>query len=408
MRWAFNPIALARLAVGGGVGQASRPWPDSWAAVQDLFLTAYNTDARDVFYGNAELPALLDLLDLIADSVSNAETLGKLFTLSAVQALEKRLANPEWLARLLPFIVSVADMEFAPGTGVALNDNPVIGSYEKIGALQVGDVSWLDPEQGSTADCYLISAMISIAWARPLSWRAALIDATRGSRDPDMLSVDFHQRIGELSDPAPIPVPPRVPLDVNRNWIYAHSASRDETWPALLERAFVMHRRRCDGEPTVKDYKDIGTDLLPHEAAQILMGGNPGRQSDGDTPFQAVGRRCRDALTRTPMMAWTKSKQEPGAAELAWHESTLVPSHAYAVLGLLADNRGNFVVLRNPFGNNDRIADSPTGAWDAGASRNGGEAVSLDQHGVFALDEARFNAFFHAVDWLELPPDPPA
>src|SRR5439155_24453075 len=66
MRWAFNPIALARLAIGGGQGR-SHPWPVSWADVEDLFATAYKADVRAVFYGSGDAPALIDLLRRAAD-----------------------------------------------------------------------------------------------------------------------------------------------------------------------------------------------------------------------------------------------------------------------------------------------------------------------------------------------------
>src|SRR4029453_8183325 len=157
MRGAFNPIALARLAVGGA--QKGRPWPDSWADVEDLFGAAYKADARAVFYGSGDALALVDLLGRAADQVPKPLPLKSILALPAVRALAQRLANPEWLPRLLPFIVPVSDMGFAPGTGVELTEHPQIGSYESIGALDVGGVSWLDPEQGSANDCYLVSAM---------------------------------------------------------------------------------------------------------------------------------------------------------------------------------------------------------------------------------------------------------
>jgi len=169
-----------------------------------------------------------------------------------------------------------------------------------------------------------------------------------------------------------------------------------------------MNERDCVGDPTVKDYRDIGHLMLPHVAAQVLMGGETGRQFPGDTPFQAVIGRCPGSVTTSPTMAWTKDPQEAGASPVEWLQSTLIPGHAYAVLGRTENSGDKFVVLRNPFGNNPLIAGAPSGEWADGAALNGGAPVSLSQHGVFAIGETRFNAFFHAVDWLEAPPDPPA
>src|SRR5690348_5271056 len=123
-RWAVNPIALARLAVGG------RAWPDSWPDVGALLGVAYKADVRAVFYGSGDTPALIDLFRHAADQVSKPLPLKSALAIPAVRALADRLANPEWLPRLLPFIVPVSDVDFAPpGTGVALSEHPQIGSY---------------------------------------------------------------------------------------------------------------------------------------------------------------------------------------------------------------------------------------------------------------------------------------
>src|SRR4030095_9775286 len=112
MRWAFNPIALAQVAVSGA--QKGSRWPDSWAAVEELFRKAYQSDADAVFYGSGDAPALIDILGRVADAVPKPDKLATLRRLPAVQALERRLANPEWLPRLLAFIVPVEDLGFGP------------------------------------------------------------------------------------------------------------------------------------------------------------------------------------------------------------------------------------------------------------------------------------------------------
>ena len=84
MRWAFNPIALARLAIGGGPGR-SHPWPDSWADVEDLFATAYKADVRAVFYGSGDAPALIDLLRRAADEVQKPLPLNEVVQVQAVR-----------------------------------------------------------------------------------------------------------------------------------------------------------------------------------------------------------------------------------------------------------------------------------------------------------------------------------
>ena len=402
IRWAFNPIALARLAVGGA--QQDRAWPASWRDVEELFGAAYKTDTRDVFYGSGGAPALVELFRQVAEQVPKSMPLAAILALPDVRALAQRFVDPGWLPRLLPFIVPVSDVEFAPGAGVALTDHPQIGSYERIGELDVGGVSWLDPEQGSANDCYLIAAMIALAWARPQTWRQVLTAAAQENKEK--LHIQFHAEDEDDPDPAAFDMTLRVPLDPAHNWIYAHSAQHDETWPALIERAFVMHRRKKAGEPGVDDYRAIGFDMFPHDAARILAGGTTVFNVSGDQgklPFALAADCCEQTLAKIPTMAWTLPRDDAHPPGPEWIASTLIQSHAYAVLGIVAKNGSNFVVLRNPLGQNPSVAGSPTGAWPASAARNGGVPVVLDQNGVFAVSEERFNAFFRGVDAVVLP-----
>jgi len=371
-----------------------------------MFGDAYKADAIAVFHGSGDAPALIDMFDAAAAQVPAPLPLESVLRLPAVRALGIRLSNPEWLAKLLPFIVPVSDVDFGPpGAGVAITTHPHIASYKRVGALDVGGVSWLDPEQGSTSDCYLIAAMIAIAWARPRKWRETLSAATHGSKTAGALHVAFHNDNPGKPDPPPFDVAPRVPLDATDKWIYAHSASRSETWPALLELAFVMLEcHRESSEPTVADYRSISNDMFPNAAARVLIGGSmfSDRADALNKPFGLLASRCEKSVTRTPTIASTlpvpTSKKD-------FVDAKLVRNHAYAVLGLMSKGGNNFVVLRNPFGHNDRIADSPTGDWAAGAPRNGGAPVVLGRNGVFALSEARFNACFHIVDGVDLPSD---
>jgi Calpain family cysteine protease len=402
MRWAPNPIALARIAVSSA--EQVRAWPDSWQDVEALFGEAYKADARAVLYGSGDAPALIDMFDAAAAQVPAPQPLESLLDLPAVRALAARLSNPEWLPRLLPLIVPVSDVDFGPpGTGVGITTHPHIGSYKRIGALEVDGVSWLDPEQGSTSDCYLIAAMIAIAWARPRKWREVLTSATHGSKTVGALSVAFHNDNPGKPDPDPFDVLPLVPLDAKDKWIYAHSASHDETWPALIELAFVMLRcHRQNDKPTVGDYRSISNDMFPRAAARTLVGGSmfAGHADALNKPFAMVAGRCDQSVVKTPTIASTRPVP---VAKNDFVEAKLIRNHAYAVLGLMAKDGRNFVVLRNPFGHNDRIADSPDGAWPAGASHNGGASVVLGSNGVFAISEQRFNACFLLVDGVEVP-----
>lgn len=405
-RWAPNPIALARTVLGAVPG--GRRWPHSWGDTEDLLAEAFKADARSVFYGNDTVPAVLDVIRDIEASASHARSLEAVLALPEVQKLAAYVTHEEALARVLPFIVPIDGAGFGPpGTGFRLlRRPPPIGAYEEIGALDVAGVSWLDPEQGNVADCYLISAMIAIAWARPVRWFERLSAATQGSKEPNTLRVTFHAESEGDAQPRAFDVPPRVPLDAGRNWIYAHSAQSEETWPALLERAFVMHAcDKRDGEPTVDDYRTIGTERhWPHDVARALIGGSAHSRSgehDGSLAA-ALLPLCEARITRHPAMAWTHDRSE----RRDWPDSGLVANHAYAVLGLLSRGHRDYVVLRNPYGKNAHHAHFARGEWSEGAPRNDGQPVALDEHGVFAIDDDAFDRWFTKIGWVEVPRDP--
>jgi hypothetical protein len=275
-----------------------------------------------------------------------------------------------------------------------------------VGALDIAGVSWLDPEQGNVADCYLIAAMIAIAWARPVSWLRRLSAGTRGAREPGNLHVRFFPADTEgFLHPRPFDVPPKVPLDTGRNWIYAHSAQGGETWPALVERAFVMQATGNAGEPSVDDYRTIGTgDYWPQDVARTLLGGKTFSRSSGrhGPLFASLAPMCEASLTRYPTMAWTPLRSK----RRGWAESGLVDEHSYAVLGLVARRDRDFVVLRNPYGKNAHRPHFARGEWSEGAPRNGGQPVMLGEHGVFAIEARAFDRWFDGFAWINVPRDP--
>jgi hypothetical protein len=412
-RWSHNPYALARLvlqeganAPGDGAGARSP------AQLERLLGRAFKAELDEVFYGAGDVPSVLERIDAIADAVTASLPLERVLALPGVRALVERLPTQADAARLLPFLVPVDDMDFVPGASVRLTARPVIGRYADIGPLSVDDVSWRDPVQGSTADCYLIAAMTALAYAHPAAFRTRLSSATGGSKAPDTLRVFFHADRPPGRDAPPFDVPPRVPVDPQGNQLYAHSEATDETWPGLLERGFVMQIcGRTQGEPGVGDYRAAGSTLArePQYAARMLMGGTPkrfARVSGGPGLSSRLPALCEGGLARHAVVAatWPRRARPPGIT-LDWRafpRTGLVPLHAYALLGTMDDGDDRFVVLRNPYGSNPRD-DLAGGPWQDGAPRNGGAPVDLHSNGVFALPTPLFDTWFHTLGWVELP-----
>lgn len=422
MRAVFNPVALARLLTGDAPGGGT------WSAIGRIVAGAFGAaNADEALYGTSSAPGILELLDEIARATSRPATLSKILALPAARRLAKTCGGESMLARLLPFVVPVSGAAFEaddapvvpasvpqppgapPGAQYVAALHPQIGGYRKIGALATDGISWLDPEQGSTSDCYLISAMIAIAWSRPRRWQARLAEAVQSSKATDVLHVGFHGKTARSADLPPFDVPARVPLDPHGHLIYAHSATTNETWPALLERAFVMQATRgTDREPTVADYRKASNWCDPQVAARMLIGGSPKREIAvpyAAQPFSAnAAPVLPQGVAKFPAMAWTwpRSHSLPSPK---WGEAGLLWDHAYALLGRMHRSGGDYVVLRNPFGTNPERAHFPGGTWPEGKAANGGVKVELDRHGVFACPTAIFDRFFHRTGWVELPAD---
>jgi hypothetical protein len=414
MRPIANPVALARLLLGEQA--AARDWPQ----VEELIREAFKCRTADeVLYGTDRAPSVLDLIAALSASVKRRKPLSHFIATAPGRELAKRMRDPHRLGQLVSLVAPVSDASFASdrdGAGPAALSTRVahpgltIGRYSNIGPLSIEGVSWRDPEQGCTGDCYLISAMIAVAWARPNDWFRLLNHAARGDPGARELRVAFRPADAEAKR-APFRIPPRVPLDARGNLIYAHSAATREMWPALVERAFVMHQcgLRDDAEPSAADYAEAGgaRAVYPQDAARMLIGGRrrvARHLPDEDPLGTAVAKRCDGASTRYPTMAYTTWKDR-WLTHPAWWFTGLLPEHSYAVLGRMARGNRDYVVLVDPYGSHPQVPGYADGAWEDGAPRNRGEPVQLGVHGVFALPESWFNRMFERVCWVEVPSD---
>src|SRR5688572_9764574 len=67
---------------------------------------------------------------------------------------------------VLPLLMPITDAAFAANVD-ATQSPRILASNGDVGQLIVGGTGFLDPIQGGTADCYLISSMIALAWTHP-------------------------------------------------------------------------------------------------------------------------------------------------------------------------------------------------------------------------------------------------
>ncbi|MDD1769921.1 MAG: C2 family cysteine protease [Methanomassiliicoccales archaeon] len=228
----------------------------------------------------------------------------------------------------------------------------------------VGRVEWNDPIQSrASCDCSFVAAMSSVAWTHP----GVVAGSERKSRTEHGAVVRKFQFYNSKKDCWDyVDITKNIPL------ISPESSDRGETWPALLEKAYVKWRietydkkktdkKKTDDKVDEEDYKRV----FPTTCEQALDGLTPFQidsnlmsELNEDSFFDLVKRNCLwvepdrnskgDWLVkvRNPIVAYTG----PETKELSlddFLEKGLIPSHAYSLLGYAWNDR---MILRDPMG----------------------------------------------------------
>lgn len=209
---------------------------------------------------------------------------------------------------------------------VQLGYHPEGYSWQDAGRFYNEAAEFLDPVQGAVADCYLIAALSSVAWAMPfvIADRAR---ATGSDNERFTHQIAFHGAGVEQ-----VQVTDRILVDGGGWTPYCRSKEAGEVWPAIYEKAFAKWRL---GE--VSDYPAIPNIAFgdPSIACAALTGLSDYR--NWHTSFtaaqilQLVQNHCSQGRTTTPMVSWTYGSGE--AADVAYRDANVVANHAYSVLG---------------------------------------------------------------------------
>ncbi len=401
--WLPNPYALAQVLTDKLDLEALY---DEDGKSADLFL-------NDAFKAHGKGRTLADLLGLfhrLAEAVKAPMPIAEVMNLAeAKQAAEA--FNAETIRLLLPYLVPLSDDKFAANASVGPSGAGTRSWFADSKQLIIDDASYLDPIQGAVGDCYLIAAMIALAWCSPALLRSGM--ASTGFNPPNgrTFKWQFHNEAG--SEPTEVKVSGRIPIAGKKIPRYAKSVS-GESWPGLMEKAFVVKVRPArpgSGEPTPAEYQLIDRNATPQSACQSLVGGKPDEEilefEEGRRIFTRAGRlgirsggMSEAGVMSKPVMAWTKKNIGVTDSKI-WEKTGLWPSHAYAVLGVIGDpDNLEHVVLRNPHG----VATDPDaregyakGTWNAGE-----QSVELNQHGVFAITSKLFYEQFGDIGWVDI------
>jgi hypothetical protein len=382
MKWAPNPYVLAERLSGKllAVDEAAR------ADILDAFL-------REALLSKGKKKT-------VTEAFAVFQQIAELFERPVSFGRALATARPIYQAagytteQVIPALLDLLPIVGGPSADDSFAD---AGQLTDAGQLIVQKAMYLDPVQGAIEDCYLISAMIALAWAVPQQLAARLTAAGFAPPADRSFQWPFHDHRGGQRQAK---VSGRL-MTRDGGLRYARSRSPQESWPALVEKAYVMNARASGtaDELTALDYKAINRGSTPARACQSLMGGRVrGEILDslrGVEIFLPGGRLSTPhGVMSKPVMAWTK--EDIGVKEKkVWEKTGLWPNHAYAVLGVMDSGH---IVLRNPHGRaTERRRGYAEGPWQIRSS-----SVQLNVDGVFALSRDLFYAHFNDISWVDL------
>jgi hypothetical protein len=240
------------------------------------------------------------------------------------------------------------------------------------------------PVQGALADCWLISAMASVAWChadaiseRTLKDGSGVVAA--GGADYEFT---FYASTN-WGAPVTKTVKDDVPQSSSGQYIYGRSSVPGETWPANLEKAFIGMRGATGiVEPSSSNYAELNYGD-PAWAVASLVGRAPWYHAAAAADaWSTINARCTNGRATQPMTAWTYGSS---SGSVSYNGSGIVANHAYSILGTESSGGHNYVVLRNPWGYHEGTLNVLPGTW---------QGMTLPGDGVFALRLETFAQYY--------------
>jgi calpain len=206
--------------------------------------------------------------------------------------------------------------------------------------FSIDGLTRLDVKQGSLGDCWLVSAISSLADKKKFLNRVVCSDNTF---DKENYAGIFHFRFWKFGEWIDVVIDDRLPVDEYDRLVYTSSSNKKEFWPALLEKAYAKFRG---------SYKNIDGGLTEY-ALQDFSGGIIETHFLGDLNAENAVEFFKSKLRKNALL---------GAAitDANTDKSQLPSGHAYTITGA-AKYKSNKILIRvrNPWGN----ATEWKGAW---------------------------------------------
>jgi hypothetical protein len=272
----------------------------------------------------------------------------------------------------------------------------------------VGTRAYNDPVQGILPDCYLISALSSLAFLNMIPAKQPVNSS---------YSFTFYNPPvpgGTPTAAAPVNVTYNLPLDASGKYSYSKSFTTGEIWIAMYEKAFASwkgnntdkpdYQAICQGDPVYALLNLTGWKFDVTSRFSTL--GLSGAQI-----YDKINSVCKTSgiyrTTAKPMVAYTYDPRIENPTGVTYRDATIVGNHSYSVLGVHTIGAEKYIVMRNPWGQKGAGPGSgdpdptnlPAGALASGPWYQ--NANLLDPNDAcFALKASVFKDYFKGFGWV--------
>jgi hypothetical protein len=274
--------------------------------------------------------------------------------------------------------------------------NPPNTTWTDSGSFFKEAAEFFDPIQGAVANCYLIAAMASVAWARPYMI-SHLTRATGLGQEQFTDRITFYD-IDHGNAKRDIEVTEATIVSSGGFPVYCRSSEEGEIWPAVYEKAFAKWKTAIAG-----DHPDITAtawgDCVRASAELTGLTRHYYETSSltADQLWNIVRANSLSYRTFNPMVAATYGSGESSPDKVVYADANIAAAHCYSVLGWAYENRQKYIVLRNPWGHTEATVNPLGGtAWFYDVSWWRPIALA-NPDGVFAIRADTFKQYF---GWL--------
>ena len=340
-----------------------------------------------------DLAELFEVGEVADIPITRAESIG--FDTLRLDLTRPGTAKPHRLARVITRDIA-ATVAFDPQRE-SKDFTPPNAYWGDLGRFFNEAAEFFDPIQGAVANCYLIAAMASVAWAKP--YLVSHLTRATGQAQEQFANLIRFRDIDQGNALQEVEVTDRVPLSSASGLpIYCRSSEAGETWPALYEKAFAKWKTSNSGDSpdiTATAWGDCVraaaelTGMQRHYFATTSL--------SADQLWDKVRQHSAGGRTFHPMVAATYSTGEAAEKKVTFGDANLVASHCYSVLGWAYRDGSKYLILRNPWGHTEATAGTLGGTEYLHDISWWRPIVLADADGVFALHAATFKQYFSTL-----------